>query len=1245
MKLRALLALWLGLGAAQAAPRTSADYEIPVEALGDGGRAMSADGVYVNDGNFSGIVGIAMPLDGDIILRSGYAGQLYEVQSFAVSAPANPPTVVGGATVQLTGSAALDDGTLLTPPLGDIAWSNTGAGLTGVSTTGLATAAAVSTPASATVQAVFAGLPAMLDISVLVATPALKASVAGASLTAPDALPGLGSLKVTLLDANGVVYGAGGPRWRLVDDPIWRASQEVIPNLVAGSYPIEFEHALASAAVPPFLPAPAPAVVTVLNGPTTARTFRYPKASATGTLDVSIFPSAVAGNAVPEQRGRWRLTGETAWRDSNALLAGLPSGNYVLEFTAVQNYLPIPTQNITVETNALAIVTYQPTEAVAGALPQALGLETSTTQAPYNFVGQLTSSVGMGSGTVVADRVVLTAAHAIFDDDTLTFATDLQWRFRRSAGQLEPAPLAPRGAYLLDGYAAARRAVSPGAVNVTSEERDTGVLYFSTDAGDGGSSGYLVSNSAREWLLEPRPKTLVGYPSDTSHVEDAVIPGRMQATAVQAVPFTKGSALDPDVYSTRTIAGLAGMSGGPLCVQADDGQFYPAGVYLGGAGECLVRGITATVQGLIRTADKASQGGPNHVGGGAIKVSFDGTGSGSLGFGSLTVRLGPGPAEGGWRLNTERSSTRHTNEDPTVVASSGTVIFIPVLGYLTPPSYSFQLRSGEARSIDASYISLRPRITTGSLKIAGVGQPYVEKIAATNAPTEFIATLIDPEGTRTDLSDHPLGLVLDNNGNLMSPMIPDAIPPLAAPALYQLEVVASRRLSTLTLRGTRTLDLVIAPTRTVSLTYDAARGDVFLGKTKLPPAPQIGPLPEGTVVSLRAAPKSLAYLFGGWSGSGADGVPTLGTVLQFTVGADPVDLAALFRENVFFFRAGRYQGLLHADSDSLNARGLLTVQITTTGACTVSFLAGARSFSFKDAFKEVDYDAQRTTLFHTIPGRRGTSGVPVTLRLNTDSSAPVLDGTVTLDGVPFTFSAPRSVTKATAAKFLVALPHVTGSGLPQGDGYGTARLSAQGLLRFSGVLGDGTSIIESANLGPGGEWPFYALLYGRTNRGGLTGRLTIDGSGAVSGNLEWYKPPDRASFYPDGFTISVTQGDAMAVSGVPLSTAALSTFASSRLTVSIADGGLTQLPLPFQITFDAQGTAKVDPATGPAPDLFALKLGLTTGLYTGRFRDSDAHLHSFSGVALPALGPAAQEGFGVFKGVPSTKQTGAIELR
>ena len=141
--------------------------------------------------------------------------------------------------------------------------------------------------------------------------------------------------------------------------------------------------------------------------------------------------------------------------------------------------------------------------------------------------------------------------------------------------------------------------------------------------------------------VETRPQTLVGYPIDEERIAEADR-GRLHAVpkAPGVVPFTRGTGGGRN-YRTNAIYGLPGCSGGPVFVEGEEGHFYPAGIYLGGNEEALVRAIDAEVVSLIALAERSSSdGGENHTSGGIVRVS-SGRSVASFTIGRVRVNLGP----------------------------------------------------------------------------------------------------------------------------------------------------------------------------------------------------------------------------------------------------------------------------------------------------------------------------------------------------------------------------------------------------------------------------------------------------------------------------------------------------------------------------------------------------------------------------------------------------------------------------
>lgn len=552
-------------------------------------------------------------------------------------------------------------------------------------------------------------------------------------------------------------------QWRLLGQREWRNSGSTLNGLTTGNYVVEFRP------IPGYLkPDNVTVAVTAADNEPPAilpATYLVPQGGAppVGAVVVIIQPPAIATALDIAHRGQWRLEGENAWRDSGALIEGLPAGRYVIEFK------PLPTADLratppSVSIGVLADSTvatagvYYNADPLVGAGPQlaAQVLETP----PYCFNGQLQTDTGFASGSVVRERVVLTAGHVIFDDATLAFATGVLWFFQRDRGTFEPPPQTPRGAYLFQGYSSQRGLdASPGTSTPQSQALDLAAMFFLEPAGRGGASGYLVSDvEPNEWLGTSRAKFLAGYAIDG--VPDANR-GQLFATLPADVHFSRlyDGAHVPEgenVYASTEIHGLPGMSGGPLYVQLDDGRFFVAGIYLGGSQQTLIRALDPKAGDLISRAHDSGNGGDNHVGGGItlVDASFAAP---SFALGSLAVNLSPSAAVAagaGWRLVGE-SSFRGNGQVKTGLAPRNyTVEFKPVPGYLLPSGdgrVTLTVRAGASTPLQGNYVKLLPPvITSQAVRTGAIGQAFTHTIAATNTPTGFARAGTLPDGLDFD---------------------------------------------------------------------------------------------------------------------------------------------------------------------------------------------------------------------------------------------------------------------------------------------------------------------------------------------------------------------------------------------------------------------------------------------------------------------------------------------------------------
>jgi hypothetical protein len=164
IKIASTTSLLLLAGMLHAGPRASTNYSITTDSNDSGGKR-TASASYSNDGSVGGVTGLASGGAPAQTVKSGYLGQIYEVTAVQVNAV--PATLNEAATRQLAATATLDDGTLLASLAGSVTWNVVGGPITGISSSGLATAGNVYQNTAATVQGSYFGASGTLGLTVL----------------------------------------------------------------------------------------------------------------------------------------------------------------------------------------------------------------------------------------------------------------------------------------------------------------------------------------------------------------------------------------------------------------------------------------------------------------------------------------------------------------------------------------------------------------------------------------------------------------------------------------------------------------------------------------------------------------------------------------------------------------------------------------------------------------------------------------------------------------------------------------------------------------------------------------------------------------------------------------------------------------------------------------------------------------------------------------------------------------------
>ena len=531
------------------------------------------------------------------------------------------------------------------------------------------------------------------------------------SLVPPGPRLAMGALRV-IIEAPAAKRGG----WRLPWELVWRSSGDTLGNLDVGNYPIQFRPI-------PLFNEPAPISIPVFNNDVTPRTVRYTESPArpNGSVIVNVEP--------PEARALgagWRLRGELDYLPDGNRLSGLPAGaTNIIECRPLAGWLTPPARLVTVlpGVDNIVRVSYEPAPPIPPRVRVALPVPSfteieafggTTLRRPLPLVGQLRTPFGWGSGVAVRKKVVLTAAHVLFDESTTNFVTSIEWFHERHAGEYEPRPIKAAGWYVMEEYLRERRmeleqGLKPGVSSRASQQWDMAAIYFDQPAARDGESGFLWSDAEmNEWLIGPESvsgeKFLAGYPL-TGDAD-----GRMFETEARKYGFVSEGG---HLYSTSDFLSFPGNSGGPLFVlpfPETNRTFYPAAVYLGTHnGRSTVRAIDSRVADLINRAASSADLGTNFTGGGVIVFDSRVGGAATFGFQTLSVTLEPAAAViagAAWHLKEIPSMEFANAVQASRILPTGVdynLEFKSVPGYQTPKTTKINLVPGQDQAYRASY--------------------------------------------------------------------------------------------------------------------------------------------------------------------------------------------------------------------------------------------------------------------------------------------------------------------------------------------------------------------------------------------------------------------------------------------------------------------------------------------------------------------------------------------------------------
>jgi hypothetical protein len=299
------------------------------------------------------------------------------------------------------------------------------------------------------------------------------------------------------------------------------------------------------------------------------------------------------------------------------------------------------------------------------------------------------------------------------------------------------------------------------------------------------------------------------------------------------------------------------------------------------------------------------------------------------------------------------------------------------------------------------------------------------------------------------------------------------------------------------------------------------------------------------------------------------------------------------------------------------------------GAVTGFTLKSTRSFTAKVIFNGITYSLAGALLadgsFSGEIKRTGKTALVVTLQLgSTAGGGLTLQGTVSGDGTtgggfiahsPFTKATPVPGALVRSYTFLVPST-VTGNALlPEGDGFGSAKLTALGTITAAGKTGDGVAFTAGGFLTQDRQWHLFQPLY--SSKGQLAGVLTFRDVPTVSdvdGGLRWVKNPNtKDKSYAGGFAMAPTLVGA--VYTPPLTgQRALAELADQTYNARLTLAGTVLPEGGFAKTLSWLGTNKL---AYYGPETLTGTLTAATGILTGSFTDPATKLTvPFAGAVL-----------------------------
>lgn len=303
--------------------------------------------------------------------------------------------------------------------------------------------------------------------------------------------------------------------------------------------------------------------------------------------------------------------------------------------------------------------------------------------------------------------------------------------------------------------------------------------------------------------------------------------------------------------------------------------------------------------------------------------------------------------------------------------------------------------------------------------------------------------------------------------------------------------------------------------------------------------------------------------------------------------------------------AANYTGLITNATPTTANTGTISLKMLPTGAFTGKLVLAGKTLTFKGTFA-----ADGTTPNIVIPRKAPLANLTLHFVLDVTGGTNQITGTIT-DGA---FTSQVELDRAAYDKKLNPVPGgIAGSytvlfqptqvsaTVPQGRGYGAAKVDTAGVIKLTAALADGAKITQSATLSSAGTWPLYIPLY--KGGGQLSGDIIFSsnpGTSDFAGTLDWRKPATTGALYPSAFATMLDIVGSKYI--VPPKGQRVLDLADGTNNARATASAIGITSLNKLVTLDV--TNKFNITT----DATKLKLTITapTGLFTGSYLDGTA---------------------------------------